>query len=423
MSKDLVYKISALLLFCVPYFYESVELNIGLGVLLTGILLMDTQFKYSRGIVNVLLFLVLMLGVGFIGTFLQSYKAYDIVKDISFFIRPIMFIGLGYYLFGKIQDKHFFFKFIIYLALCFSLYHLIKLAIYLPVIRFNFTRIRTIFGKSNYIEMIALVLLLANSQLKRIDVRVKYQKLILILLAVSFVFYFSRTMVLGFLILFLGTLGYLKLTRKGFVILSSFAIGVVLFFAYLYTLDLDREADGFEGFLYKIKIAPSEIFTTKIDVNNHADLWDHWRGYEAGKALSQLDKTPGGLGYLIGRGLGAQVDLGFKAPLQEGGIRFIPVTHNGFAYVIFKTGVVGLLIYLVLLVYIYLFAYKKTNNKSLFFDRLVSSLAVYFFFTSFIITGLYNQDDILTICLGVFLYYRHYYLHNELDSFQTETAG
>jgi len=261
--------------------------------------------------------------------------------------------------------------------------------------------------------LIALVLLLANGQLKRIDIRLPFQKVILILLSISFVFYFSRTMVLGFLVLFLGAMGYLQLTRRGLIYLSTFFLAFGLFFAYLFTLDLDRESEGFEGYLYKIKNAPSEIFKTKIDVNNHAELWDHWRGYEAGKALSQLDRTPGNLGYLIGRGLGAQVDLGFKAPLQEGGIRFVPVIHNGFAYVIFKTGIIGLVVYLFLLLYLYLFVYKKSNPKTMFFDRLISSLAIYFFFASFIITGLYNQDDVLTICIGAFLYYRHYHNMNE----------
>lgn len=423
MSKDLVYKIGAFLLFCVPYFYESVELNIGIALLLSGILIFDTKFKYGRGIANTLLFLLMVLGIALIGTFLQPYKPYDIIKDISFFLRPILYIGLGYYLFGKIRDKHFFFKFIIYLALCFAIYHLILLLIYLPLIKFSFSRIRSIFGKSNYIELIALVLLLMNKQFKNFEVKIRFKKLILALLAISFIFYFSRTMLLGFLILFLGSMGYLQLTQRGVTYLAVFAGLVALLYAYLFTLDLNRESVGFEGFLYKIKIAPSEIFTTKIDVSNHADLWDHWRGYEAGKALSQLDKTPLNLGYFIGRGIGAQVDLGFKAPLQEGGIRFVPVIHNGFAYVVFKSGIFGLLVYLFLLLYLYLFVYKKTNPRTQFFDRLISSLAIYFFFSSFIITGLYNQDDVLTVCLGAFLYYRHYYRFNQQESNLAESVA
>jgi hypothetical protein len=33
---------------------------------------------------------------------------------------------------------------------------------------------------------------------------------------------------------------------------------------------------GMSSFFYKIN--PSEILRTKVDGENHEDLWDHWRG-------------------------------------------------------------------------------------------------------------------------------------------------
>jgi hypothetical protein len=124
-------------------------------------------------------------------------------------------------------------------------------------------------------------------------------------------------MVVAFIIMLLSIYGYTKLTAKGFkygILLFSLT---GLFYFYLFSVDIKRDQPGLESFLYKLKIAPSEIFSPakKIDTKNHENLWDHWRAYEANMAYNQMKLKP--ISFLNGYGFGSLVDLKFIAPLNE----------------------------------------------------------------------------------------------------------
>lgn len=87
------------------------------------------------------------------------------------------------------------------------------------------------------------------------------------------------------LVLLFSIYNYTKITKKTIQLFVTLCIAVVLFYSYLFSVKIDRNGTGIEPFLYKVKIAPEEIFTAKIDRENHKDLWDHWRGYEAKEPL------------------------------------------------------------------------------------------------------------------------------------------
>ena len=74
-------------------------------------------------------------------------------------------------------------------------------------------------------------------------------------------------------------------------------------------------------------------------------------------ALEQMNEEP--VSFIIGKGFGALVDLKFKAPLSSENIRFIPILHNGYSYILFKTGIIGLFLYLIFLISLYYSSYIK----------------------------------------------------------------
>src|SRR5690606_25260152 len=121
-------------------------------------------------------------------------------------------------------------------------------------------------------------------------------------------------------------------------------------------------------------------------------------------ALTQMEDNV--LNYVLGKGFGALVDLQFYAPVGgEKGLRYIPHTHNGYIYVFFKTGTIGLILYLFVLFNLYKQVYiKPKSNNHIILLRLISGLALYFIFTSLIITGIYNLQDVSILLLGIFLY-------------------
>ena len=151
--------------------------------------------------------------------------------------------------------------------------------------------------------------------------------------------------------------------------------------------------------LYKIKIAPSEIFqAAEIDKENHQDLWDNWRAYEAQQAISQMNY----FNFFAGKGFGALIDLEMVSPLNEEGIQYIPIIHNGYIYIFFKTGIIGLIFYLIFLFSIYLKIYIRTDCQiKRFYGNLCSGIGFYFLFTTLIITGIYNSGQLFMLILGM----------------------
>ena len=206
-------------------------------------------------------------------------------------------------------------------------------------------------------------------------------------------------------------LGYAKIT-KGTLKFIGFAFLLIgLLYAYLFSVKIDRNAKGVEAFLYKIKIAPEEIFKTKVDRENHKELWDHWRGYEAKRALALMDKNPSS--YIYGTGYGSLINLKFKAPLGEKDMKHISRIHNGYVFVLYKTGIVGLVLYLLFLIKLYLNVYKRSETKEqLFITRTIVSISVFYFFSSLIITGIYIPIDAVVFVLGGLLAFENKVVFN-----------
>ena len=211
-------------------------------------------------------------------------------------------------------------------------------------------------------------------------------------------------MIVGLVFLILGVLNYLKLNKKGLKYFGLLLLMFIGLYAYLYSTELDRKGNTIESFLYKLKIAPAEIFSPKSDFNNHAELWDHWRAYEAFRAFEGLNESP--TNYIYGKGFGALVDLKLpKSISSEGTERYIPILHNGYVFVLYKTGVIGLSLYLMFLFYLYYQAYQKIENREIkTFGNLLSATSLYLLFSSLIITGLYNTGEEIAVLLGIFLY-------------------
>lgn len=393
-----------ILLMCMPILYDSAEVNIAVCTTFVIILFNDLKPQLPKDLLNVIAPLVLILIIASLSSFFFKWELYDIFKDFVYLLKPILFILLGYKLVSKIKDKSYIYKCIIYLAIIFAIIHIVKVFYLAYLYGFEVNKTRGFAGKSNYLEMLAIFLLFANT--KRHDyfqINLKNYKLTQALLMLSFVLYFSRTMFVGLFLIFLAFKGYSKITTKGLAYFTSIIVLIFGFYWYLNSLDLERGSTGMEGFLYKIKIAPSEIFNADVDTStkNHAALWDHWRAFEAKKAIDQLLGTSYYLGLFFGQGIGSLVDLGFKAPLGNIAMQHIPKIHNGLVYVTFKAGILGLICYISFLANLYLYAYRRLkNNMSKFANNFISGIGLYFMFTSLIITGIYNQGDILTIVLG-----------------------
>lgn len=408
--KNKIASFCLILAFIVQREVDSIEVNYTILGLVTIFLLgfnRGKMFKKDFELISILIAIVIL---GIVVSIFAQPTIYNFVRDLTYFTKPILLILLGYFAARAINDWKILFKVIIYLGVGYAIYHILHTLIYTDFTTATASSIRGVNGLSNILEIFAIAILILSFKYPIFDIikRHRTRNIFLLLLLVSFVLYFSRTMFVAIFFLILGVLNYLKINKKGLRYSMVFLILFGGFYAYLYSIDLDRKGNGLESFLYKMKIAPFEIFSPKIDLTNLAELWDHWRAYEAYSALQHLNAEP--VTYVYGNGLGALVDLKFAAPISsEGTVRFIPILHNGYIFILFKTGVIGLFLYLIFLFSLYLQSYtRKTTPEHQVFSNLVASTALYLLFSSLIITGIYNVDEITPIVLGSFLYLNTY---------------
>ncbi len=371
----------------------------------------------SKNVINIISYAVIILFIAGFSSIFQKPTLYDFIKDFAYFTKPIIALVAGYLLAKKIVDFSSFLKVFIYVVSLLSIIHITTIFLNTDLFSVSITKIRTVGGISNLSEVIALTIIIASYRIQFLDVfkNKLLKKVILSIIFLSFFLYFSRTMFVSLGLFLLAIFGYLKITSKGlkygFLALSAF----LLFYVYLFNANLERDKPGLESFLYKLKIAPSEIFTPlrTVDPNNHAYLWDHWRAYEATLAIDQIN-TPAT--FLIGKGLGALVDLKFKVYLGDSEMRYIPILHNGFVLVFFKTGIIGFFIYLLFLINMYLFAHANfTTEKTKIINNLISGFGVYFIFSSLIISGIYNNEDFYMFIVGALLFFRKGHTNNLIE--------
>jgi hypothetical protein len=387
--------------------FPSVELALLISIIFILAFLFQDKPFIDQYTFNLIVLLSIITGIGIFSSLLNTYKIIDTVKDLSHYLKPILTLLTGYLIAKKINNTKYLIKSIIVVATVLSIKHIIIFLVTTDFSSIIISDIRNEGGVGSFIELLAMVFLLSSKKWDIFNVfkRRIINRVILTILSFSFIIYFSRTMLLGIVLITLSVMGYTKLNAKGlkyiFIVLMLFTS----FYIVLLNVNIDPDKPGIEKFFYKIKNAPSEIFSSPdgYDPRNHKRIFDRWRAYEAKMALEKMQGNY--LNYFIGKGFGSLVDLKFKAPLNSEGMRYVPIIHNGYVYIFFKTGIIGLLFYLLFLISLYAQSYKKTyslNERAI--RNLISGVGLYYIFSSLIITGIYNLEEILSLLLGTILF-------------------
>lgn len=397
------------LLIIVSLLFNSFEGVIALSLLLLFLLFSTSKTLISGQFLTIISSLILILLIAVFGAFFRDFEWIDFIKDFLYLLKPILFLLIGYFICKKINDRNSFFKIIIYVATGCAAYHIIRFLIYISEPgTFSMNHMRPIVGLDNFLELFAIAIIIANKKHKWLEV--KHMKLFTIILSISFVLYFSRTMFALVIVMSLAFMGYLRISKKGLKYILIGLVGLIAFYTYLFSINIPRDSKSpVDNFLYKMKSAPSEIFIAKksFDIRDHASLWDHWRAYEVNKAIGHLNEG-GASAWSFGLGAGSLVDLDFYAPLSDNpkGMRYISILHNGYAFVIYKTGIFGILCYLIFLLANYL-AYKKSKFTNPLMANMIFGIVLFYLSTSLVITGIYNLADTTTLILGGILFLNH----------------
>jgi hypothetical protein len=402
IEKKTVYTALFILIAVCQLYVESFRVNIFLQLGILGFCAFLEPVRFSNKLYQHLAAFALVLLVGFTGTIIHRYGPSYIFKDLFHFIKPIVGLLLGYIIFKRIGDFKAFAHTIVVASVVTALIH-IGIIVFLTDFMSGSIEIIRLYTRDNFLEIFGLFLLVYYPKYESSEIfgNRYYKWICLAVLSISSFLYFSRTMIVIAAMLWLALKGYTRITRKGLRVIGIVFLLIGLLYTYLYNSNIKRGATGVEGFLYKVKIVPEELFTFNIDRENHAELWDHWRGYEAKRALVLMNEHPSS--YIFGTGHGSLVDLKFYAPLtsDKKGIRFISELHNGYIYLFYKTGVLGLLIYIFALLRWYAYIYKSQNLANV----LISAAGLIFLMTTVMITGIYNSKDIIVFIVGAMFWH------------------
>ncbi len=388
-----------IVIFLQLYVY-SFRFNIFFQILVLGLFFTLETPKISIRFLRIITPVFIIFLLGFLGMLLHKYNLFNIIKDIFHFIKPLLGVLIGYLFYKKINNFKLFVQTVVVTAFLSAIVHF---GIILSISKiYSVADIRQ-HGTDNFVELVAVLFLAFYRKFQKEDLfasKLNHRILFCVIL-LSSILYFSRTMILTALIGILSIYSYTIVTAKTIKIISILLIIIGVLYSILLSSNINRNKDGVSSFLYKIKNAPAEVFKTKINRENHADLWDHWRGYEAKRAIALLEDNPSG--FAFGLGYGSLVNLKFYAPLSndEKGMKYISELHNGYVYILYKVGIIGILLYLFFLYKLYFKIYQGKSFNKVF----ISAFGLGLFVSTLVTVGINNSNDIIIFIIGALLFF------------------
>lgn len=396
INKAILNQVLFIICVVVPFF-NIYELSFTVWMAAIAITLKNNySIEFVKYISIFIIIFLLAITVGFF----YSYSLYFTIRDITYLLKPITGLLLGYQLFNKhIKNP---FQFVVYAGVSIAVYHLILVGYGFIAGAKNVREIREYGGYFNDFEVYTLVILLFSNQFN-LQFSKKRNTIFLLILAVSSFFYLARTNFIQFIILVIALKGIFVLNKRAIKVVGTTLILVVAGYAAVFYYNPVRNGKGFDEFLYKIKMAPAEAFSTKINRDDWKQFNDNYRSYENIRTVEQLSYNES---FLFGEGIGSQVDLKQKVYLGDMELRYISILHNGYMTVLLKTGLLGLGIYLLSI----FFFFRKNNETTEALKNihyLFIGTGVFLIVSNWVFMGFYNLIDTKTLLIGFLFAYKN----------------
>jgi len=368
------------------------------------VFLVSFSFKYSAQFLSLCLSAILILVIGIISSFFNSNPLYETIRDITYLSKPLIGLFLGYQI---VKKKDFdVLKAFIYAGVVLAIIHFSKLfygVLFLKI--YNIHELRHIGGYFNDFEIYSLVLLIFYRKL-HINFSQKNRLILLAVLATSSLLYFARINIIQFFILYVALAGYLKLTKKSLLVLTSISVVVLLSYSAIYISNPNRNSKGFEAFLYKIKIAPIEPFKTKINKEDWKDFNDNYRSFENILTVKQVTND-GFLTILFGKGCGSTIKLGRQVFTNDGEfISKVPILHNSYMTIFLKSGAFGVMLLIIFIVTLIKQKPKIRNQDITNIHYILVGTAFFLVLSNWVFMGIYFKVDNKSILIGALYAYR-----------------
>lgn len=399
ISKNFLYQILFAISVGVTYI-NNYELTFAVWCI---IILFTLKRKYSFTLLNLVVPYILILVVALISSFFYDYSSYEKIRDITYLLKPIVGLLLGYQLCKNADMKVI--KTIIYVGLLISIIHL-GIIFYSAFIHriINIHELRKYSGYFSDFEVYSFILVLFHKNFDVVLSRKRYY-LLLTIIGISSFLYLSRANFIQAFLFYLVLKGYFSLNKKAILIFISLISIVSISYAVIYNMNLSRNGRGLEALLYKIKNAPIEAFKSKVDKDDWEDFNDNYRAYENIIAVKNV-VFEGFWGIVRGKGVGSEINLGQKLYTNDGTVLTkIAILHNAFMTVFLKSGLIGvfLMIYFLRL----LIKQKKVDIPAVTqLNLLLIATGIYLIFDNWVLLGLYLKTESKAVIIGFILAYK-----------------
>jgi len=347
--------------------------------------------------------LLVMIAIGLLAG--AGADRYLMLKDAWYVSNPGVLAAVGFVLARLVNDTPSLLRAFVLGGTGVAVGHLLWFLIHPELLKLQATQIRSISGTGYYAAGLALLILVAHWRLWRTELRLGpwLGSACLLLCTASVVLSFSRTLLMVMVVGALGVFGLFS--RREWLRVGGLLV-VLGLLMWLLPQVVDTESwQARSSFLGKLARSAQELVPTER--MSLAEINDNWRGYETARAVATWRQGQPWQ-WLFGQGFGAQVDLGLFQNLSRNprdAVRFIPIFHNGYVFVLVKTGLVGLILYLGMIISLYRsgrrLAGAEQDSRQRRLGRLLQTCAVVLLVTTWVIAGAFNKFDLAAFMLMI----------------------
>lgn len=392
-NKNLPYQILFGLCCAVP-FLSNYELTFALWVFTIFI---TFRGSYSSKFLTYALCFVLVFLLAIFSTDFSNSKLYFIIRDVTYLLKPFLGLLLGYQICRFLKKNVL--QTVVYSGLGVSIIHvLVIVKTYVIYHHISVALLRDFCGFFSDFEVFALIFVVFHKEFQINFSKKTYYSLIAIIGFSTFM-YLSRTNFIQFVVLYLGVKGYFVLNRRALIAVTSVVAVTLILYSVVLLINPKRTGSSVEEFLYKIKVAPTEPFKTKVNVADYKDFNVNYRSVEILYTLKQV-RLRGPQAMILGSGLGSQVDLKQIVHLGDMDLRYISVLHNGFMTTYLKSGIIGVII-LLFSIYLLFNQRKSVLPLNQHINYLLVGTSVFLIVSNWVLMGYYFTQDSKSIIVGL----------------------
>ena len=397
LKRNFIYQILFALCIAVPYL-GNYELTFAVWCFTVFLTLKN---YYSLTFLKYAFCFLLILILAFFSTNYSEAEPFFAIRDITYLLKPVLGLFLGYQICRFNYTNTF--RTIVNVGFAIAVMHI--LIMIHSVIVYGAATVNDIRFYSGYFsdfEVYALIILIFHEKFGIVLSKKKFYILTAVVGFSAFM-YLARSNFIQFIILYMGIKGYFILNKRAIIAIISFIVLTLVSYSAILYINPKRNGEGFEAFLYKIKVAPTEPFKTRIDEDDYKDFNDNYRSVEMNFTLNQVSND-GTKAIIFGQGLGSQIDLKQEVYLGDMNLRYISVLHNSFMTVLLKSGVLGILL---LLFSIYLLYNRNKTDIPINYNinMLLMGTAVFLVVSNWVLMGYYFTQDSKSILVGLLLAY------------------